>query len=128
MPMGREILIVEDDAGIRESLRDLLELHGFVCRTACHGEQALELLGEIKAPCLIFLDLMMPVMDGFAFLDALRQHGDSMLASIPVTVVSGAADVVRLPGDYPVLRKPVDIDALLSIAEVYCGCETPTDQ
>jgi len=123
--MDREILIIEDDPGIRESLHCFLELHGFSCRTACHGEQALELLNGIEAPCLIFLDLMMPVMDGFEFLEALRRRGDSMLASIPVTVVSAAADIVTLPGDIPVLRKPIDTSALLSIAEAYCGCGSP---
>ncbi len=60
----KDILVVEDDAGIREALRMILELEGYNIREASNGKEGLEVLKSMPRPCLILLDLMMPIMDG----------------------------------------------------------------
>ena len=79
------ILIVEDDEDLRETIVDALHLHGFDTLTARHGAEALDVLARIR-PALIVLDLMMPVMDGHAFLDERARSED--LRDIPVVVTS----------------------------------------
>ena len=61
------VLLVEDDLDIRQSMRFLLELDGFKVVTAANGAQALSQLRRGLRPCVILLDLMMPIMDGFEF-------------------------------------------------------------
>ena len=116
----RAILIVEDNPDIRDTFRTLFELEGFDVHLAENGEAALHRLDDDHVePCLILLDLAMPVMDGWKFLDVLRarENGDR----IPVAVLSANVDpaVSRdLKSRYGVrvLRKPAPIEALLGIA------------
>src|SRR5690606_28206772 len=89
----KTILVVEDDADIREVLREVLEVEGFTVRTADNGKVGLEALEEIGRPCLILLDLMMPVMNGLEFLAALRAR--SAPRSPPVVIVSAYSDIAR---------------------------------
>ena len=88
----RPILAVEDDPAAREVLRRNLTGAGYAVLEACHGREALELLDRCE-PSVILLDLMMPVMDGFQFLDALRSRPDHR--TVPVVVVT-AKDVTPL--------------------------------
>lgn len=119
----RHILVIEDDEGIRETLKDVLELDGYEVSTAANGLEALSLLerGD-PPPCLIFLDLMMPVMNGWEFLEAIRNR-TGREADIPVVVVSAAADVADAGGRFGcrVMKKPPDIDHLLDTARRYCA-------
>ncbi|MBW3543180.1 MAG: response regulator [Planctomycetes bacterium] len=78
-------LVVEDDASSRELLRRTLERDGWSVVEASNGRQALECVSN-KAPSLILLDLMMPEMDGFEFLDELRHH--PQWQKIPVVVIT----------------------------------------
>lgn len=119
----QRILVIEDDTAIRETLKEVLELEGYAVVTAENGEAGLRVLEAVQRPCLIFLDLMMPVMDGWQFLEALKAHPDSVLSSIPVTVVSAAAEAVEISSRHQVhvLKKPTDIDHFLKIAMEYCG-------
>jgi CheY-like chemotaxis protein len=93
------VLIVEDDAGTRESLRRTFEREGWSAHTAEHGRAALDRLDSIR-PTLIVLDLMMPEMDGFEFLESLRSRPDG--ADVPVVVLTAmdlsAEDRARLNG------------------------------
>jgi CheY-like chemotaxis protein len=125
---GHDIVIIEDDRGIRESLRDLLELEGFSVQTAENGADGLRLIGEIRRPCLILLDLMMPVMNGWEFLETIKTRADSMLATIPITVVSAAANLSEIEDrfDCQVIKKPIDIDRLLELARTFCVCDPHT--
>jgi len=112
------ILVVDDDRGAMEALSDILEFEGYHVERAQNGLQALEHLKETRpVPDLIILDLLMPVMDGWEF--RLRQKEDPELATIPVLVVTaiGATAGIDAAG---VLRKPVDIDALLRTVARYC--------
>ena len=107
------VLIVEDDPDIRELERVVLECDGYETRTAKNGRDALEAL-EASTPCLILLDLMMPVMDGVAFLAERRRRDLAM--DVPVVCVTAAgaamiANAIRL-GARECLTKPTDIGAL----------------
>lgn len=116
----RTILIVEDDADIRDTLQHLLEASGYRAAPASNGQVALELLETIGRPCLILLDLMMPVMDGWAFLSALEQ--DDALADVPIVIVSAYTDkVASLERAQQILKKPVDIHALMEVVRQHCG-------
>ena len=95
---GKLVLLVDDDSFARASLSDLLNWKGFSVLEARDGRRALEMLKKIPHfPCLIVLDLAMPVMDGRGFLK--RRAQDPILSSIPVVVVSGnQAPEEPLPG------------------------------
>src|SRR5258707_15538086 len=87
MPAERScILVVEDDAMTRESIVDLLGEAGYSVTEATNGAEALEKLRQGPAPCVILLDLMMPVMSGQEF--RREQLTDPALAAIPGIVVS----------------------------------------
>jgi CheY-like chemotaxis protein len=110
------VLLVEDDPATRTSLALILRLAGFAVDAAGDGADALERLRHGAPPCLIFLDLTMPVMDGWEFL---RRRGDSpALAGVPVVVVSALADLrrdeLRALGVSGVLTKPADPADLLA--------------
>lgn len=108
------VLVVDDDADIREALADLLTDRGFVVITANNGADALQLLRTLDGPpSLILLDIMMPVMNGYEFLD--QQLGDPALASIPVAIITAghAIDRSRLAGAVPILSKPINVPLLM---------------
>jgi CheY-like chemotaxis protein len=111
--MARRVMLVEDDEGIRDALGDLLESEGFAVSTAMHGRDALDKLrSSATRPDVILLDLMMPVMDGWAF--RAEQQRDPVLAEIPVVVITASrqADLAALkPRAF--LKKPIDFDELL---------------
>src|SRR5215213_7431302 len=105
-PEQSTILVVDDDHAIRDSLTELLEDEGYVVARAENGQEALEFLRSNGAPCLILLDLMMPVMDGYEFMD--RTQGDPQLADIPVVVITAASEQrSRSMRARQVLPKPV---------------------
>src|SRR5689334_8429349 len=76
------ILVVEDDQDIREALMSVLEDEGYTVLGAANGLDGLEVLARISRPCMILLDLMMPVMSGAEFLSQMRR--DDILAPVPV--------------------------------------------
>jgi CheY-like chemotaxis protein len=109
----RRILLVEDDAAIRETIAELLEEEGYRVASAANGAEALELLSAPELPSVILLDLMMPVMSGWELHEALQD--DPRLASIPVVVISASRSTERLA---PIeaaafLAKPFDATRLL---------------
>jgi CheY-like chemotaxis protein len=104
-----DVLIVEDDDDIRESLAELLRDEGFTITVACHGRAALEAIAQ-AVPRLILLDLMMPVMNGWELLKELARCPKR--SGIPVIIVSATASDVPA-GAVAVLRKPVDVQHLL---------------
>jgi CheY-like chemotaxis protein len=111
--VSHRILVVEDDADARDSMRRLLEHYGYSVQCAADGREALSLLsGEL--PCLILTDLRMPEMDGWQFRQHLRR--DPSLAAIPVVLVSAENDLHNAAGSLHAaayFRKPVDIPRLL---------------
>lgn len=111
------ILIVEDDASVRDSLVCILSDEGHAVVTARNGQEALTYLQNHPAPRLILLDLMMPVMDGSTF--RAEQVKIPALASIPTVVLSAARDgkqKAQALGVQDYLQKPIDLEKLLEVA------------
>jgi CheY-like chemotaxis protein len=109
----RTIMLIDDEAEIRRSLREFLMSKGFLVHTARDGQHALNVLERILPPDLILLDYKMPVMNGKQFLTVLRRT--PQLQTIPVIVLSAATrewSGARLEV-LDVLTKPVDLDLLL---------------
>ena len=115
--MRGEVLVIDDDDGVRESIRMALELEDYAVREAHDGQEGLETLRRERRPCVILLDLMMPVMNGWQFLGALRR--DPSLPDPPVVVVSAVPDAAP-EGAVAVLRKPFNLDRLLEVVAKYC--------
>lgn len=116
------ILVVDDDAAIRDSLRVLLTEEGYGVETAVDGQDALERLAAMEPPCLILLDLKMPRMDGWQFLE--RRDGDS--GRIPVVLLSGMAYIRDAPGVADFLAKPIRPDRVLECIRRFCATEGPS--
>lgn len=120
-PLFADILLVDDDAGIRDAFRDVLDDEGFQVATAVDGSDALRYLQSMPPPRLIILDLMMPGMDGWHFLRLQRE--DPALKSIPVVVLSAQMLTEAEAATLHValyLRKPVKMLSLMMIVESYC--------
>lgn len=114
----RSVLIVDDDVDIREILAETLGEFGFEVTTACNGFEAMTAVRCMKVrPAVILLDLMMPIMDGYGFLE--QRRADPALASIPIAIVTAGhgVDSGRLDDDLPILRKPFDVPQLISVLE-----------
>lgn len=107
------VLVVDDDIDIRETLREVIEAEGFGAVTAEDGHAALSLLRAGLRPSLVVLDLMMPSLNGWDVLHAIRR--DPALADLPVAVISAAGGRTPPPGATHFLRKPIDLDALLDL-------------
>jgi len=116
--MAHTVLVVEDEQDLRDMMREALELNGYAVVTAQDGQDALDKITGIENLCLVILDLLMPVMNGWDFVDKLRQRAE--LASVPVIVHSSAPGPVP-PGVARVLQKPMLFDRLLSTVREYCG-------
>ena len=117
---GKLVLVVDDDPFVRESLSELLAAKGYSALQAENGQKALEVLKKTpRFPCLIVLDLVMPVMDGRGFL--MLRADDPILRDIPVVVVSGSMQSGEpLDGIDAYLRKPVKVDRLIEIIDQHC--------
>jgi len=110
---NNRVLVVDDDALIRDTLATALADEGYSVRVAADGRAALDTLDEWR-PDLIVLDLMMPVMDGHAFRAAQRDLDDA--ADIPVIVLSAAHNVQQRAssmGAAAIFPKPFDLGTLL---------------
>ncbi len=110
---AKDILIVEDEQALCDLLADILEGEGYVARKAANGLEALQLIAE-RRPNLIFLDMMMPVMDGWQFLNEL--HANPMWTAIPVVLMTAVYDMASLEhktGARAILSKPFDIELII---------------
>jgi CheY-like chemotaxis protein len=110
-----KILVVEDDAATREGLAFILGRAGYEAATAPDGREALALLGSGPLPALILLDMFMPGMDGWGFLDRLRLQAPAR--PVPIVIATAAAILTR---EWAIdhscsgfLRKPFEADELL---------------
>lgn len=121
---ARRVLIVEDDPDVREFMDLLVSTAGYDTDTAGNGAEA---LGRMRAqrPCVVLLDLQMPVMDGFQF--RARQLADSVLASVPVVCLTAAFDLQATSEQLgvPCLGKPIDVSSVFKhIADACRGAAT----
>ena len=88
---------------------------------AVNGKVALELLGRISPPALIFLDLMMPVMDGPTLYKELQNQ--KHLAHVPVVIFSANVDQVKIDGAAGHVKKPAELNDLLAYIDRFCPNE-----
>jgi CheY-like chemotaxis protein len=118
MKTGCFVLVVEDDEDIRDVLATVLHESGYSVIIAKNGEEALQRLrtGTCR-PCVILLDLWMPVMDGWQFRE--EQRKDSSLAGIPVVALSGDREAQAFD-TAAYLSKPVQFNQLVSTVERFC--------
>jgi CheY-like chemotaxis protein len=114
------VLVVEDDVDTAEALSQFLAFRGYHSVVTHNGQEALDLLRCGGRPCLILLDIMMPVKDGWDLREDLL--ADRELAGIPVVVVT--ADIAAIARAeslrVPLLVKPVDPSKLIAAVERYC--------
>jgi CheY-like chemotaxis protein len=113
-PRQRNVLLVDDDTDIRETLATVLEGQGYKVRCAENGAQALEMM-QGRKPGVVVLDLMMPVMSGWQFLDVVR--GDAELSRVPIVVLSAGTP----PAGVRYLAKPVSLEDLVQTLDRVCG-------
>ncbi|MEO5730641.1 MAG: response regulator [Byssovorax sp.] len=113
------ILIIDDEDDLRDTLKLSLELEGYRCYTAANGKEGLEALERIPPPRVILLDLMMPILNGWQFLDELQGHPS--LGQIPVVVVTAFTKLSSPVRAGDIIRKPVEMDTLLAIVKKHCS-------
>ena len=117
----RSILVVDDDPDVRDAISTVLSDEGYGVTSVGNGREALEHLHHRTRPSLILLDMMMPEMDGWSFRQELKKLPD--LSSIPIVILSAhgnVRDAALALGVADYLRKPLQLDSLLEIAERYC--------
>ena len=113
------VLVVDDDYAVLDAVRDTLEDEGYEVSIAANGREALNELRLRGRPCLILLDLMMPIMNGWEF--RREQLADEIFASIPTVVVTAyPGSIPNDLGKAPTGRKPVKPQQLISLVEEYC--------
>lgn len=120
--LRKPILVVEDDDAIRNAIKDFLEAESHEVHVAVNGEQGLECLERIGRPCLIFLDLFMPVMNGNEFLRALAAKGAGAIGSQTIVIMTaapvGSAAVTEALRYSPnLLTKPIDMTKFLALID-----------
>jgi CheY-like chemotaxis protein len=121
-PCRPVVLVVDDDKECRELVTELLDRNGYSSRGAASGSEALRAIDAGLAPDAVVLDLMMPEMNGWDLLDAIRRR--PALANTPVVVISAACDAQRAPIEASrVLPKPFRLQALLSAIARSTGLE-----
>ncbi len=111
------VLVVDDDEALRDIVVEAISDAGYAVEQAENGLEALEKMRQ-ASPCIVLLDLMMPVMDGWEVVSEMDK--DPSLAGVPVCVVS-AQDRLAPPRNVCTLKKPVSLASLLSTVEQYCG-------
>ena len=124
------VLIVEDTDEIRSLLKELLEKEGYEVVTAENGEVGLKMIKSVARPCLILLDVMMPIMNGPEFLHALEKSPlHHLLATIPVVITSAGTFPSDLEPELTqgFLKKPLNIEVLLQTVARYCRKKSHND-
>jgi CheY-like chemotaxis protein len=117
----RTVLVVEDDREIRESLADALADEGYAVVLASNGREGLEMLPTIRGRFAVVLDILMPVMNGREFYEAMRR--DPRFARVPVLV--STSDPSRAPSGTLIMRKPVPLPALMSAVRSFFEAPDP---
>ena len=123
----KTILVVDDDPVIRDMMVDILDLEGYPVDVARNGREALNRIEDLQhkgSDCgyLIFLDLVMPIMDGQAFYRELMTHPEWRAQQV-VVIMSGMDHLTQpnLPDVNVIIHKPFGVDDILNVIEQYIG-------
>lgn len=111
------LLIVDDDQDIRESLEEFFQDEGYTVHTAANGAEALARLEAEAPPCVMILDLLMPIVDGNEVLR--RMQRDQRLSRVPVIV--STSDPARAPSGVLIMKKPINLSRLLMAVRQHCN-------
>lgn len=111
-------MIIEDDQDIRELCQELLDNEGFSSDAVANGKEAIEYLDRHSEPCVILLDMMMPIMNGREFMSALGKREKRT----PVYLVSASADPKegRAMGCLGFIKKPYNFSEILNVVKNHC--------
>jgi len=113
------VLVVDDDPAIRGLVGDALRGQGYTVDLAAHGREALDAV-RARRPATVVLDLMMPVMDGFTFMETC--HREHLCNDVPIVVISAVQHAMTRVRDVPVhasITKPFDLDDLIRTVGTY---------
>ncbi len=113
------ILVIEDNKEIQSSIQDALVDSGYNVFTADNGKEGLLILSQMPPPCLILLDLMMPLMNGWEFIEEINKN--IIYSNIPIVVVSALGNKSGISDNHAYLEKPIDLDCLLQTVAKHCG-------
>jgi CheY-like chemotaxis protein len=116
------VLVVDDDDATCDLLRELLSEEGYAVATVPHGAAALE-LAKHHQPAIIILDLRMPIMDGWSFVEHYRRQARPPAPLILLSAMKDAEENAKRIGAAAFVRKPFDLDELLRVVE---GCFAAT--
>src|SRR4051794_5544865 len=109
------VLVVDDDPAIRGLVADALRGEGYSVDIAAHGREALDAM-RARKPATVVLDLMMPVMDGFSFIEACQK--EQLCNGVPIVVISAVQDALKRIEEVDVhacIAKPFDLDDLVRV-------------
>jgi len=109
--LRRRVLVIDDQAGFRTFLQRILEVDGYQVDVAEDGDAGLAFLTKTTQPCVVLVDLLMPRVNGIAFITRLRDRfGSSRFPVIVISALFGAEDVEPpdLPGVRGVIGKPFE--------------------
>jgi DNA-binding response OmpR family regulator len=118
MDMVRPVLVVDDEADIRQLLVEILSDAGYTVVTAVDGREALQQVATC-VPALILLDLQMPRLDGWSVVHALRERA----TPVPILIMTAATQIQRTVGELRVsggIAKPFDIAAVVRAVRATC--------
>jgi CheY-like chemotaxis protein len=116
------VVVVDDEPGACETLQDVFEDEGYTVHTATDGAQALALLRSLPhPPCVVLLDLLMPVMDGNAVYREMQ--ADSKLRGVAVVVTTSDPSIA--PSGVLIMRKPTNLQILISTVHRCCDDRSP---
>lgn len=111
------VLLVEDDPDVRGAMAEALHDEGYEVAMAINGHEGLRVLVALDAPCLVLLDLEIPRVDGYAFLERLRT--DARFTGTQVVGMTGEPGPPP-PGVVGLLRKPVKLGTLMAAVTRHC--------
>jgi CheY-like chemotaxis protein len=116
----KNVLIVDDDQAIRQIMQDVLEVQGYEISTAADGREGIARLRDLSPqPCVVLLDMMMPGMNGWQFLD--YQRNDPLFSRIPVIICSAYREIAKSVKASAILEKPIQLNALLDTVKAFCA-------
>ena len=121
--MTAPVLVVEDHDDSRELVESILRHAGYAVATAVHGRDALDQIERGLRPCLILLDVTMPVMDGPAFAEKLHASNDKELATTPIVLLTASFDTASAMTKtraLDVIRKPIALNAVTDRVQRHC--------